>query len=121
MGRLGERNFLLMSMVCFALGTGLFFLRPPFVFYMCVGVLLGFATGMLDAGLNAYIASLPDNARLLNFLHAFYGIGALLGPVVASSLLAIQLGWQAIYAVWFLFACILLIGLWLTSCAVWAT
>jgi fucose permease len=32
------------------------------------------------------------NAALLNYLHAFYGTGALLGPVIASAILAMRWG-----------------------------
>jgi fucose permease len=66
---------------------------------------------MLDAGLNSYIASLPENTALLNYLHAFYGAGALLGPLVASSFLA--LGWvgNSVYLVWIGIAILVVIGM----------
>ena len=112
MERLGERRFLLLSMAIFMLAAGLFSLRPPFVLFLCTGTLIGFGVGMIDAGLNAYVASLPDNARLLNYLHAFYGAGALLGPLVASSLLALQFGWQTTYLVWLSIALVIFLGLW---------
>lgn len=110
--KLGERRFLLLGTAVFSLGVGLLSLRPPFALFLCAGVVLGSGTGMIDAGLNSYIASLPGNARLLNFLHAFYGAGALLGPLVASSLLALSLGWQATYMVWLTMALLILLGLW---------
>lgn len=114
MARLGERRFLLLGLGLFALGAGLCSLRPPFFLFLCCGALLGLGVGIIDAGLNAYIATLPKNAVLLNYLHAFYGIGALLGPVLASTLLAMQLGWQAAYLIWCLLALLLLAGFWLT-------
>jgi len=66
---------------------------------MYLGTLLffGFGVGIIDAGLNAYIAGLPDNTAPLNYLHAFYGVGALRGPVIASAILAIGLGWNFVY------------------------
>lgn len=112
MAKLGERQFLLWGVAIFMLGVGLYSLSPPFVVFLCSGTVLGFGIGMIDAGLNAYIASLPDNARLLNFLHAFYGIGALLGPLVASGLLALKLGWQATYMTWLAMALVIFLGFW---------
>lgn len=109
--KLGQRRSLLLSIVFYMLGVGLISLGLPFILYLAVSLLLGFGVGMLDAGLNTYIASLPKNATLLNYLHAFYGIGALLGPLVASTLLAGQLGWQATYITWLGIALILLIGI----------
>lgn len=110
MAKLGERRFLLLSLIIFMLGVGLYSLRPPFVLFLFCGTLLGFGAGMIDAGLNAYVASLPKNATLLNYLHAFYGAGALLGPLVASALLALQAGWNATYLVWLGVALLILLG-----------
>lgn len=112
MAKLGERRFLLLSLAIFVLGSGLFSLRPPFALFLCCGTLLGFGVGMIDAGLNAYIASLPKNVTLLNYLHAFYGAGALLGPLVASTLLALQFGWNATYLTWLGLALLIFLGLW---------
>jgi fucose permease len=112
MVKLGERRFLLLSLVIFSLGMTLYGLRPPYALFLCSGLVVGFGGGMIDAGLNAYIASLPNNGRLLNYLHAFYGIGALLGPLVASGLLALALGWQVTYLVWLTLALLILLSIW---------
>src|ERR1700730_4555997 len=61
MAKLGERRFLLLSLTLFMLCTGIYSLRPSFALFLCTGTLLGFGMGMLDAGLNAYVASLPNN------------------------------------------------------------
>ncbi len=114
MMRLGERRFLLLGVGLFTLGAGLFSVRPPFALFLGLGTLLGFGVGIMDAGLNAYVASLPGSATLLNYLHAFYGAGALLGPLLASTLLALQLGWQATYLAWGGLALLIFCGFWLT-------
>jgi fucose permease len=61
--------------------------------------------------LNTYVAALPDNSALLNYLHAFYGAGALLGPLLASGILALQMGWNLVYAVMAGVAVLLVAGL----------
>ena len=48
--------------------------------------------------LNTYLASLPDARALLNQLHAFFGVGALLGPVVASWIVGFA-SWTVVYLV----------------------
>ncbi|XRQ09032.1 MFS transporter [Actinomadura welshii] len=58
--------------------------RPPFVAFVAVQVLVGYATGMLESVLNAYLTTLPNSATLLNRLHAFFGVGALLGPPLTT-------------------------------------
>ena len=72
---------------------------------------IGFGVAMLDAGLNSYIARLPDNTARLNYLHAFYGIGALLGPLVASAFLALGWAWNSIYFVWIGMAILVFTGI----------
>lgn len=114
MTKLGERRFLLLGVGLFLLGAMLFSVKPPFALFLCTGTLLGFGVGIMDAGLNAYIASLPRNVALLNYLHAFYGAGALLGPLLASALLVLQLGWQATYLAWCGLALLIFVGFWLT-------
>ncbi|HEU5156782.1 MAG TPA: MFS transporter [Streptosporangiaceae bacterium] len=58
--------------------------HPPFVAFVCLQVLFGYATGVLESVLNAYLAALPNATTLLNRLHAFFGVGALLGPPLAT-------------------------------------
>lgn len=111
--KLGERRFLLLGLAIFSLGVTLYSLRPPYPFFICSGTVVGFGGGMIDAGLNAYVASLPNSGKLLNFLHAFYGAGALVGPLVASGWLALKFGWQATYLTWLGLALVILLGMWL--------
>ena len=85
-------------------------LMPPFLVVLLMLLPLGFGVAILDAGLNAYIAGLPRNTALLNYLHAFYGAGALLGPIIASTILAIRLGWNSVYVVWVGMSLLLLTG-----------
>lgn len=109
-GKLGYRLFLLAGAASFVLGATTFSLMPPFVLILLAALAVGFGIGVIDAGLNAYIAGLPDNTVKLNYLHAFYGAGAWFGPVVASGLLAAQLGWNSVYLVWVALGLTVLIG-----------
>lgn len=110
--KLGERRFLMLGTAIFCVGAALYSLSLPFAFFLCCGTIVGFGVGMIDAGLNAYVAALPNSGKLLNFLHAFYGAGALLGPLVASGWLALAFGWQTTYLTWLGLALVVLIGLW---------
>jgi fucose permease len=71
----------------------------------------GMATAIIEAGLNLFLASLPNNTALLNYLHAFYGVGALVGPLIASTLLTLSWGWNSAFLAWALLALPLLLGL----------
>jgi fucose permease len=98
--RLGRRAFFLLGATAFSIGALLVFTMPVFPLLLASLLCVGFGVAVLDAGLNAYIAGLPRSTGLLNYLHAFYGIGALLGPVVASTILALAWGWNTTYLVW---------------------
>jgi fucose permease len=108
--KLGNRRFLLLGTAIFVLCAGTYGLRPPFPVLLLAALLLGSAAAVLDAGLNSYIASLPNNTTLLNYLHAFYGSGAWLGPVMASSLLALHWSWNTVYITWDILALVVLLG-----------
>jgi fucose permease len=109
-GRLGRRWFLMLGAASFLLGAATFSLMPPFGAVLLVVLAIGFGAGIIDAGLNAYFAALPGNTAKLNYLHAFYGAGAWLGPIVASGLLAAQFGWNSVYLIWAALSLAVLIG-----------
>jgi fucose permease len=58
--------------------------RPPFPVFAAVPLVIGYGTGTLESALNAYIAALDGATTRLNRLHAFFGAGALLGPLLAA-------------------------------------
>src|SRR5437588_9534799 len=109
--KLGNRRFLVLGVASFLLGVGALSLMPSFVIVLIMMLPLGFGVAIIDAGLNIYIASMPGNAALLNYLHAFYGAGALLGPVIASAFLAMRWRWNSVYIVWIGISLVLLIGI----------
>lgn len=108
--RLGMRLFLLTGVSCSLVGTALLVMHPPFFFIIMTRVLQGLGTGMMETGLNNYVAEQPDNTKLLNYLHAFFGVGSLIGPVVASAMLALNLPWYSVYTVWLALTLLLLPG-----------
>ncbi|HET8842739.1 MAG TPA: MFS transporter, partial [Ktedonobacteraceae bacterium] len=60
-------------------------------------LIVGFGIGIVETGFNVYITTLPRNAVLLNYMHACFGVGALVGPLLASSILALLWDWNIIY------------------------
>lgn len=95
--RLGRRALLATGAGVWTAGALLFATLPPFAALLPAVFAAGFGMAIIDAGLNAWVAELPRGASRLNYLHAFYGVGALLGPLLASALLASVLGWNATY------------------------
>ncbi|OHV36638.1 MFS transporter [Pseudofrankia sp. EUN1h] len=97
-GRLGTRRMLLgfgALLLCAWLFTST---RPPFLVFVVLSLLMGFATGLLECVLNVYLTARPGSTALLNRLHAFFGVGALIGPLLAAWLLTFT-GWPTVMLV----------------------
>ena len=63
---------------------------------VALGVLAGLGAGAIDAGINAYAATW-HSARAVGLLHAFYGAGTTVGPIVMTSLLTAGHSWRRGY------------------------
>ncbi|MEP6593367.1 MAG: MFS transporter, partial [Acidobacteriota bacterium] len=61
-----------------------------------LGTLLGLGAGAIDAALNTYVAT-HYSARMLNWLHACFGVGAAGGPLIMTAVLRHGSSWRAGY------------------------
>ncbi len=66
------------------------------LFLFAAAVPLGLGAGSVDAALNGYVAN-NFKSNIMNFLHAFWGIGAFLGPFTMSFFIKSDTGWRAGY------------------------
>lgn len=73
------------------------FIAPSWELIILASFFMGFGSGGIDAGLNAYVAGYR-NMRILNWLHAFFGVGATIGPLVMKTLFDNGIAWQWGYA-----------------------
>jgi fucose permease len=73
-------------------------LSPAFWVMVPCGLLAGFGGGAIDAGLNAYAAT-AFGPRHMNWLHAFFGLGVAIGPVIMTSVLGTGASWRWGYAI----------------------
>jgi len=62
-----------------------------------LGVVTGLGAGGIDAGLNAYVAA-HFGERLMQWLHASYGIGVTLGPIIMTLALTLADSWRIGYS-----------------------
>ena len=65
---------------------------------LAFALLSGMAGGAVDAGLNAY-GAMHFSARVLNWLHASFGIGTTLGPLIVTAVLASDSVWRWSYVI----------------------
>jgi fucose permease len=90
----------LLALSCLTTATSLlgYALTPWWWVLVVLGALSGLGAGAIDAGVNTYVAT-HYSARMINWLHACYGLGATGGPVLMTSVLAAHRPWQWGYAV----------------------
>ncbi|HSX83706.1 MAG TPA: MFS transporter [Candidatus Saccharimonadia bacterium] len=90
----------LLALSCLATAASLlgYALTPRWGIMVALGVLSGLGAGAIDAGVNTYVAT-RYSPRMVNWLHACYGIGATSGPVIMTSVLAAGLPWQWGYGI----------------------
>lgn len=100
LSRLGIGPFLLTSTIVFGVGLGAYALAPTWWAMGLFGLVSGLGSGAIDAGLNTYFAA-NHSPSLMNWLHACFGMGATLGPQLATWILARNLSWRWAYAVIF--------------------
>lgn len=91
--RFGTGTVVMIS--CFMTGLALlgYSLVPTFLWLVVMTLPLGFGAGSVDSGLNHYIAR-HYSSRHMNWLHCFWGLGATLGPIIMTTVLAAGLAWN---------------------------
>ena len=96
--RWGVEGLVLRATLSSAAGLLLIALAPVWWVVLAGSALCGLGAGGMDTGFNAAVA-LRRDGRLMGLLHAGYGLGAAIGPLVVGASLAMGGGWRPAYAV----------------------
>jgi len=106
--RLGVGALLAWSSVLMVVNSWGYALASTWPVMVGCAILAGLGAGAIDAGINAFAAA-RFSAGVVTWLHASYGVGATLGPLLMTATLASRFGWRGGYA---------LLGIVLTSMAI---
>jgi fucose permease len=98
LARLSPGRLLAASGLATALALLGYAASPAWWMLVALSLLLGAGGGAIDAGINTW-ASTTHGPRMLNWLHAFWGVGAALGPALVVLALETGRSWRASYAV----------------------
>ncbi|MGD2060264.1 MAG: MFS transporter [Acidimicrobiia bacterium] len=79
------------------LGLAGFAFSPEWILIAISAICTGLGGGLVDTGMNAH-AALAFDIRSINLLHASFGVGATLGPLVMTVSLTTSGAWRAGYA-----------------------
>lgn len=90
--------YMAIGSLCEALGALGFILVPSWEALLLAAMVASFGSGMIDAGLNTFVST-RYSAGPLNWLHAFFGVGLTIGPILVT-FVVVQLGesWRWSYA-----------------------
>jgi fucose permease len=85
--KFGEAKVTTISVILTAIALMGFSYSHEFFFLCLLGIPLGLGAGSVDAALNNYVA-LHYQAKHMNWLHSFWGVGAAIGPMIMAGYLA---------------------------------
>ena len=102
---IGKRRIIVGSILVLGISSALFAAAPSlgqppiFGLALAVMVLMGIGAGGIESIGNALIAdeNQPSPAFAMNFVHAFFAVGAVIGPLGAGFLLRAGLPWQLVF------------------------
>lgn len=98
LARLGVGRLLAGSTALASLALAGYGLSPGLGFLVPCALIAGFGAGAIDAGLNAYAAG-AFGPRHMNWLHAFFGLGVAIGPLIMTGVLSGGLSWHWGYGI----------------------
>jgi fucose permease len=91
--RLGIANLLIISTVVRGASLVAMGFAPTWYAFVAAAFCFGVGSGAIDAGMNTYFA-MNLSPRLMNWLHASFGLGATFGPLLMTALLTNGLTWR---------------------------
>ncbi|KAL4977737.1 major facilitator superfamily domain-containing protein [Aspergillus desertorum] len=96
---LGTGGTLLLGIAIQCTGFALMFWAPSFPFFLVAFLFTGFGCGIANAQANSFTVTVRNSHRWLGILHAMYGMGTVLAPLVANSIAAHVPRWQLYYLI----------------------
>ncbi|GAB3958180.1 hypothetical protein GCM10027614_75200 [Micromonospora vulcania] len=98
LARIGVGALLAGSTLLASLALTGFALSPGLALIVCCTLVVGLGSGAIDSGLNAYAAG-AFGPRHMNWLHAFFGLGVAIGPLIMTGVLSAGLSWRWGYGI----------------------
>ncbi|KAI1788662.1 MFS general substrate transporter [Ganoderma leucocontextum] len=96
--KFGFGKVLLIGASCQVVAYAMISPAGPFPLMCCAFSLIGFGLSLQNAQANGFVASLKrDSATKMGFLHGFYGLGALISPLVSTQFAKSAAHWSFHY------------------------
>ncbi|KAJ5179219.1 hypothetical protein N7492_002429 [Penicillium capsulatum] len=85
---LGQRGVALIGPSCHLLSYIVNCVHPPYPVLVVSFIFAGLGNGFEDAAWNAWLGNMANANELLGVLHGLYGVGAVISPLIATSMIA---------------------------------
>ncbi|WP_449539741.1 MFS transporter [Ferdinandcohnia sp. Marseille-Q9671] len=96
--KIGTGKLVLGSVLLTAIGLLGFAYTQNFLLLIVAALPLGFGAGAIDTSINDYV-SVNFKAHHMNWLHAFWGVGATIGPIIMGISLNNHFSWRSGYLI----------------------
>lgn len=98
--RFGQRGVGVLAPICHLIPYIVIAVHPPYPVLIVIFSIAGFGNGLADAAWNAWMGNMANPNEILGFLHGFYGVGAVLAPLIATTMITkANLHWYTFYYV----------------------
>lgn len=94
--RFGTGKIILISTLTMGVSLLGYYFAPSFVWALLLACPLGLGLGTIDCGINAFMAQ-HYKSHHMNWLHCFWGVGAMLGPIVMAMFISNHGMWREGY------------------------
>lgn len=85
--RWGQRGIAIVSSGSHIAAYVIIAVHPPYPVLVLAFILAGFGNGVADAAWNAWMSNLANSSELLGLLHALYGVGGVISPLVSTTMI----------------------------------
>lgn len=98
--KFGQRGIGIMAPLCHVITYVVIALHPPFPAIIVINIISGFGNGLTDACYCAWVGVMDKANAVQGCMHAMYSVGALLAPLIATSMVvSAELPWWTFYYV----------------------
>lgn len=101
--RLGRKPTIILGLLLFAVNSYLFAVGSSFGFFLLLLVISGVAIGIFKTGALALIGDIStstvEHTSTMNTVEGFFGVGAIIGPLIVARLLNAGVSWKWLYVI----------------------
>ncbi|MDC8829896.1 MFS transporter [Alteromonas gilva] len=101
--KFGRKNTIILGLAVFGVACYSFMIANDFVLIVSLMTLSGIAVGVFKTGALALIGDISSSTRqhtsTMNGAEAFFGVGAIIGPLIVAYLIHMGVAWQWLYVI----------------------